>query len=210
MHVFGRGQDVTLVFAAIHGDEPTAAFVGRKLLGHFQALPDLPPGGTLALIAIASPDAVAAGTRTNANGVDCNRNFPASNWRPSRAAGMRSNPGARPASEPETLAVMRAIEIARPSRIISIHSGLRCNNYDGPGADLAALLARHNGYPVQASVGYPTPGSFGSWAGTDLGIPVVTLEMPRHNNGEKAWQENRAGLLAAIRSPGTVASASER
>jgi protein MpaA len=60
---------------------------------------------------------------------------------------------------------------------------------------LAAVLARYNGYPVQASVGYPTPGSFGSWAGNDLGIPVVTLELPRHNNGEKAWAENRDGLL---------------
>lgn len=210
MHLFGGGPDVTFVFAGIHGDEATAAFVGRKLLGNFLASPEMPPGQALALIPIANPDGVAAGTRTNANGVDCNRNFPASNWRRSRAAGMRSNPGVRPASEPETLAVMRAIEITRPSRIISIHSGLRCNNYDGPGADLANLLARHNGYPVQASVGYPTPGSFGSWAGTDLGIPVVTLEMPRHNNGEKAWGENRAGLLAAIRSPRTGARGSER
>ena len=200
VHLFGGGPDVTLIFAAIHGDEPSAAFVGRKLLEHLQENAGLLQGATVALIAVTNPDGVAAGTRTNANGVDCNRNFPASNWK-HRPGFRRSNPGKEPATEPETLAVMKAVETLRPARIISIHSGLRCNNYDGPAEDLATLLARHNGYPVVGSVGYPTPGSFGSWAGIDLGIPVVTLELPRHNNGAKAWAENRAGLLAVIAAP---------
>jgi protein MpaA len=196
MHVFGDGPNVTLVFAAIHGDEPSAAFVGQRLLEQLQEQPDLARGCTIALIALANPDGVAARTRTNANGVDCNRNFPASNWK--RTPRGRFHAGTRPASEPETLAVMKAIDLTKPARIVSIHSGLRCNNYDGPAEALAALLARHNGYPVQGSVGYPTPGSFGSWAGIDLGIPVVTLELPRHSNGEKAWAENRTGLLAVL------------
>lgn len=197
MHLFGDGPDVTLIFSAIHGDEPSAAFVGRKLLEHLQENGNLPEGVTVALIAMTNPDAVAAGTRTNANGVDCNRNFPASNWK-RRPGFLRSNPGTQPATEPETLAVMKAVEMLRPARIISIHSGLHCNNFDGPAEDLARILSQHNGYPVVGTVGYPTPGSFGSWAGIDLGIPVVTLELPRPNNGAKAWEENRDGLLAVI------------
>jgi protein MpaA len=200
MHVFGDGPDATLVFAAIHGDEPAAAFVGRKLLEHLRQHPEAAAGRTVALLPLANPDGAAAGTRTNANGVDCNRNFPASNWK-RRPGFLRSNPGARPATEPETLAVMKAVETLRPARVVSIHSGLRCNNYDGPAQDLAALFARHNGYPVQSSVGYPTPGSFGSWAGGDLGVPVVTLELPRGNDGERAWAENREGLLGFLRTP---------
>jgi protein MpaA len=70
---------------------------------------------------------------------------------------------------------------------------------------MAATLARHNGYPVQHSVGYPTPGSFGSWAGGDLGLPVVTLELPRSNNGERAWAENREGLLELLRGQAATA-----
>jgi protein MpaA len=197
MHVFGDGPDVTLVFAAIHGDEPAAAFVARALLDNLRANPELVRGKTVALVPLANPDGVTAGTRTNANGVDCNRNFPASNWK--RAPGfLRSNPGTRPASEPETLAVMKAIELVRPAKVLSIHSGLRCNNYDGPAEHLARLLASHNGYPVAGSVGYPTPGSFGSWAGGDGGLSVVTLELPRSNNGPRAWRENRDGIVAFI------------
>ena len=200
MHVFGTGPDVTLVFAAIHGDEPAAAFVGRKLLEQFQADAALAIGRTVAVIPVANPDGLATGTRTNANGVDCNRNFPASNWK--RQPGfLRSNPGARPASEPETLAVMKAVARVKPAKILSIHSGLRCNNFDGPAEDLAKLLAQHNHYPVAGSVGYATPGSLGSWAGVDLGLPVVTLELPRSNNGPRAWEENRQGILAVIAAP---------
>jgi murein peptide amidase A len=203
MQVFGCGPDVTLVFAAIHGDEPAAAFVGCALLEHLRDNPESVRGRTVALIPLANPDGVAAGTRTNANGVDCNRNFPASNWK--RVPGfLRSNPGTRAASEPETLAVMKAMDLLKPGKVLSIHSGLRCNNYDGPAGHLASLLASHNGYRVVGSVGYPTPGSFGSWAGIDLGLPVVTLELPRGNDGARAWEENREGILAVICAPASA------
>lgn len=196
MHVFGGGPVATLIFAGIHGDETSAAVVGQKLLDHLDTNPALPSNGTLALIPLVNPDGLAAKTRVNANGVDCNRNFPASNWK--KTPKGRFHTGTSPASEPETLAVMKAIELVRPTRVVSIHSGLRCNNFDGPGEPLAAVLAAHNGYPVQSSIGYPTPGSFGSWAGIDRSIAVATLELPRGMNGAKAWEENRDGLLAVI------------
>ena len=81
--------------------------------------------------------------------------------------------GASPASEPETRAVMRAIERFAPVRIVTIHSINRdrfCNNFDGPGRRLAEAMARLNRYPVRASIGYPTPGSFGGWAGIERKI----------------------------------------
>lgn len=31
--------------------------------------------------------------------------------------------------------------------------------------------------PLQESIGYPTPGSFGTWAGVEKGIPTITLEL---------------------------------
>ena len=200
LHLFGDGPDSTLIFSGIHGDEPSAAFVGRRLAETLEADPSLATRGTVAVFPLVNPDGLAARTRANANGVDCNRNFPASNWKASRVGRFYTGPA--PASEPETRAVIAAIELVRPRRIISVHSPLRCNNFDGPGEELAALLASYNGYPVKPSIGYPTPGSFGSWAGTDLGLPVVTLELPRRTRGEQAWQENRAALLAVVTGAG--------
>lgn len=210
-YVFGQGPEdsapvTTLILAAIHGDEPPAARVGRRLVEHLRENPRAAGGASVAVVPIVNPDGVAARTRTNANGVDCNRNLPASNWRKTRPG--RTFAGPAPASEPETRAVMHAVAALRPRRVVSIHSPLRCNNYDGPRAAhaLARLMASHNGYPVEATVGYATPGSFGTWAGIDQQIPVVTLELPgRGTTGDRAWQENRDALLAVIRAPKVIA-----
>ena len=67
------------------------------------------------------------------------------------------------------------------------------------------LASRFNEYPAQASIGYPTPGSFGSWAGVDRRIPTITLELPKGQSGAQGWQGNRAALLAIIHAAGTGA-----
>jgi protein MpaA len=138
--------------------------------------------------------------RRNARQVDVNRNFPATNWGKSRRGVFHG--GDAPLSEPETVAVANAVRSLNPRRIISLHSitrGRECNNYDGPGADLAQRMAAHNHYPVKDNIGYPTPGSFGSWAGIDLQIPVITLELPRDLPSDAAWEGNREALVEALK-----------
>jgi protein MpaA len=56
-------------------------------------------------------------------------------------------------------------------------------------------MAIHNGYPIKGDIGYPTPGSFGTWAGIEKKIPMVTLEI---ESGAHAWNRNREALFAAI------------
>ena len=34
-------------------------------------------------------------------------------------------------------------------------------------------------YPVEENIGYPTPGSFGTWAGIEKEIPTITLELDK-------------------------------
>ena len=70
-------------------------------------------------------------------------------------------------------------------------------NYDGPGLRLAEKMAVYNGYPVRGDIGYPTPGSFGNYAGVEKRIPTITLELPR-GSFESMWEANRDALLAAI------------
>ena len=188
-----------LIIGGIHGSEPTGAEVAARLAEFLRAHPDQRMGRTVAVLPQANPDGLARGTRGNANGVDVNRNFPARNWRKTPAG--ESHGGPAPASEAETRAVIRAVEMLRPGAIVSVHSistNEPCNNYDGPAAELANLMAERNGYPVKASIGYPTPGSFGSWAGVDRQIQVITLEFPRSLRGAQCWEQNRAALLTAV------------
>jgi len=200
MHVFGDGAEPTFIFGGIHGDEPTAASLAHKLCELLKSHPRLWENRSVAVICQANPDGLARGTRGNSRGVDLNRNFPARNWRPSPSG--RYHGGPSPQSEPETRALVRAVEMLKPGRIVSIHSirrGKHCNNYDGPAEHLARAMSAHNGYPAKASIGYPTPGSFGTWAGKERHIPTITLELPADLAAEQCWSENRQALLAIIR-----------
>jgi protein MpaA len=180
MYVFGDAPRPTFIFAAIHGNEWTSYSVARQLVEFLDERPDLYRGMCVGVLPAANPDGLEAGTRTNADGVDVNRNFPANNWQLTEK--NDSFGGNAPASEPETRAIVHAVEILKPAKIISIHSigsGKHGNNFDGPAESLAQLMTAKNGYKVLPSMGYPTPGSFGTWAGIERRIPTITLELPR-------------------------------
>ncbi|MEI7835585.1 MAG: DUF2817 domain-containing protein [Planctomycetota bacterium] len=201
MYLFGTGTNPTFIFGGIHGDEGVAADIARQMIDHLRANPAAWSGRSVAIIPEANPDGLARGTRQNAHGVDCNRNFVASNWA-RLPRGNRYYGGPAAGSEPETRALMQAIQQLSPGRIIALHSisaGKHCNNYDGPGEGLAERMAAANHYPVKATIGYPTPGSFGTWAGIDKRIATVTLELPAGRDVASLWAPNKAALLAAIR-----------
>lgn len=70
------------------------------------------------IIPTMNPDGHAARTRTNARGVDLNRNWPL-NWR--RSAKGLTWSGPRKASEPETRAMLTFLKKVRPSYVVSLH-----------------------------------------------------------------------------------------
>lgn len=198
-HFFGVSGPKTLIFAAIHGDEPNTAFVANQLVEHLTKNPEAYYARRAAVVPVANPDGLARGTRKNAREIDLNRNFPAKNF----ALGKKDRyfGGEQPASEPETQLLIELIDDWKPDRIVTLHAitrGKHGNNFDGPAESLAKTMSRHNEYSVLKSMGYPTPGSFGSWAGIDHQIPTITLELPSDAPGPVAWRENREALLSAI------------
>lgn len=167
------GECKVLVIGVFHGDEPQGKYLIEKYLAQRNS--------NILFIPCLNPDGMAENKRTNANGVDLNRNFPTKNWgEDGSAAG--DNPssyfgGSSPASEIETKFVINVIEKYRPKLIMTLHAPYKIVNYDGPAADVAQKISDITGYPVEPSIGYPTPGSFGTYCGVERNIPTITLEL---------------------------------
>lgn len=192
----GHGPRKVLFIGGIHGDEPEGSVATTELPAAFLAA-GLADAVTLTILEDANPDGRAAGTRTNANGVDVNRNFPASNFDPSDPSN-----GGIPLSEPESRAVTDAIELARPNLVLVAHSwvGRQFINFDGPAREIAHRFSASSGLPVEESTSFaPTPGSLGSYFGRDRGIPVLTIEVLRGTDPAVVWDQLRGALLEAIR-----------
>ncbi len=159
-----------LVLAAIHGNEPETTVA---LSAALRAVP--PEKRRCAVVPCANPDGALLGTRGNRHGVDLNRNFATRSWAPQLPGELPT--GTAPGSEPETRALVGLIERLAPPIILSIHADLACVDDPGPTA-LGRWLAARSGLPLVAGVGYPTPGSLGTWC-AERGLPIVTLELER-------------------------------
>lgn len=205
----------TLIIGVFHGDEAISGQLVTRFVEHLQAgqfahAPiDFDQRPTL-IIPVLNPDGLAAGTRGNANQVDLNRNYPTPDW----FEDNRDTPyyaGKSAGSEPETRLVIDLIERYQPEKILTVHSPYKVLNYDGPARAFADAMAQESGYQVVEDIGYPTPGSFGTYAGKIRQIPVVTLELPPGLDEpfdpelppaetlDQVWQVNRTSLEAAIR-----------
>ena len=109
-----QSGNVLLVIGTIHGDEPDGKRVIDELLTE-----SAPVNGEIWVIRDGNPDGAKLATRRNANEVDINRNFPIKWLASDPSAGTYSGPS--PASEPETLALMNAVELIKPTRIVVFH-----------------------------------------------------------------------------------------
>ena len=158
-------------------------------LFHWRVFPLMNPDGALI------PDQ----TRGNANGVDLNRNFESSRpqmtaleyWKQRTHRNTRRYPGDKPLSEPETRWLKQEIESFRPDVIISVHAPYHLVDFDAPNR---ANAPERIGYLYKNLMG-TYPGSLGNYAGMQLGIPVITLElqhagiMPTRNQISRIWTD---------------------
>ena len=138
----------------------------------------------LLFIPCLNPDGMQLGQRTNANGVDLNRNFRTKNWGENLGDNATCDDeksayygGISAGSEIETKFLINIIQEFNPKTILTLHAPYKVVNYDGPAKELAEKISAIINYPVEASIGYPTPGSFGTYAGVERQISTITLEL---------------------------------
>jgi protein MpaA len=142
-----------LVVGCIHGSEPAGIAVTHALR---RTLP--PPGVQLLVLDELNPDGCTAGTRSNADGVDLNRNFP---WAWHRQGGIYAS-GPRPASEPETRAAMRLILRERPAVTIWFHQHMNLID-DTRGSDPAIIRRYAATVRMRVRRIAPLPGTAARW-----------------------------------------------
>ena len=165
-----------LVIGVFHGEEPQGKFLIDEYLKKNSP--------NLLFIPCLNPDGLSKNTRTNSNGVDLNRNFPTKNWGKNEGENATCDDyttayygGKHPASEIETQFVINVIEKYSPKLILTIHAPYKVVNYDGPAKEIAEKISEIIDYPAEGSIGYPTPGSFGTYCGVERNIPTITLEL---------------------------------
>lgn len=165
-----------LAMSLIHGDEQPSVNVTRSWI---QRLEKIDPRNAWRVIPVANPDGLRSKKRTNANGVDLNRNFPTREWEQSALKSWREIsksdprrfPGNAAASEAETKCLLKHLEHFKPDFIISIHTPIGVLDFDGPSVQTP------RGSPLPWSSLGNFPGSLGRYMWKDNNIPVLTIEL---------------------------------
>ena len=174
-------KSTVLVIGVFHGDEPSGEYLINRYLQDRNETQN-----RLLFIPCLNPDGKNAQTRGNSNGVDLNRNFPTQNWEKTEK-GSEYYGGESPASEQETQFLIYAIDKYKPDLIVTLHEPYKIVNYDGPAKEIAEKFSEITGYTVEENIGYPTPGSFGTYCGIERNIPTITLELPEKEDKELLW-----------------------
>ncbi|MFC6287918.1 M14 family zinc carboxypeptidase [Nocardioides sp. GCM10027113] len=162
------GETKVVLISTMHGNEPHT----RQIL---RALVDGKPvhGIDLWVVPTYNPDGLAAGTRKNARGVDLNRNYP-HNW---RDLDGNYESGPRPASEPETRAMMRFLRDVKPRRILSFHQPLHGVDTDTKDRKFAQKVARKLDLPRKTfDCGGVCHGTMTSWYNATFKGSALTVE----------------------------------
>ncbi len=188
------GKAQVLVIGGVHGDEPEGVVASRCLLEVFRQRYDLDLN--LTLVPEFNPEGVLNKTRGNSNLVDLNRNLPTKDWSPV-AATVRYHPGPKPLSETENQALVLWLKNNPVQLIISLHSWKPMLNTNGDIPE-AEIISKMTGYKIEPDIGYPTPGSLGTYAGLELKIPTLTYEIERDISFDQIVKTQVPALLAGL------------
>lgn len=185
-YIFGSSGPVTMYVGAIHGSEPSSSGLMQAWVNELEAHPDRLKGRRIVVVPTINPDGIASGSRTNARGVNLNRNFPTDNWEKDiddTDGKHKGGGGKRPLSEPEAKALAALTQQYRPRLLLSFHAvgSLVQGDPGSPSASYAAKYASMVGYRNATGQGdtfdYGITGGYEQWAWSNQGIPAMVVEL---------------------------------
>ncbi|MCO4754030.1 MAG: DUF2817 domain-containing protein [Bacteriovoracaceae bacterium] len=196
-----KSKKYIYLIGGTHGDEVEGVYVLKELFEWLKvdhSLEELP----IVVIPILNVDGYRAGTRVNSHAVDLNRNYPSANWS-DQIRKPKYNPGPEALSEPENKFLIKLFNKFKPGFVLSFHSWKPLLNFNGDAEEIADYLAGHNSYETVPDIGYPTPGSLGTFVPETYGSGVLTFECPTLDENlslKKIWEDNENGLKGLMKS----------
>ena len=184
-----------LLLGGVHGDEPEGVVAAQALLAQLQQ--NYPHNIHLQVLPLLNPHGLWHLKRTNVNDVDLNRNLPTPDWS-AKAAKKRYHPGPAAGSEAENKILVQVLQNFKPNMVISMHSWKPMLNTNGPCHKVAEVIAQHTGYKIHDDIGYPTPGSLGTYCTQVLNTPCLTYEIERHLSFKRVVAEHVPALHKAL------------
>jgi murein tripeptide amidase MpaA len=191
------GTRVALVVGVIHGDERAGLRIVRAIKREASRQATALAGTQLWAIATVNPDGLRAHTRKNSHGVDLNRNFPY-RWRDHAPQSSGYYPGPRPASEPETRAVMAFVRRIQPDLSIWYHQPwgavLACHGRPQVAVEYAKLVGMRTSCRGEALRGTAISWETHAFPGSS----AFVVEMPPGGiSGRSAARQAHAALTVA-------------
>ena len=194
---FGSSGNSALIIGGVHGDEYEGVIASLFLLKAFSS--SFPYKLNLTLIPLFNVDGILKKQRKNANNVDLNRNLPTNDWSP-HVAKEKYFPGLKANSEPENQALVQWLEKNKPKLIISLHSWENALlNTNGDCHPEVEILSQKTGYKITEFIGYPTPGSLGTYSGLERKIPTITYEFKKNLPTNKILQVHVPAIQEALK-----------
>lgn len=194
INIYGAREANLLVIGGAHGDESEGVFLAHLLMASGCPVPVIP---------CINPDGALLRQRWNRNNVDLNRNMPTGDWSP-KAVNPRYPPGPAPASEPETRALLAAIERTKASTVLSLHSFKKSfveierppETMDSHFNTCVQTFVDAVEIERKVAIGYPTPGALGAY-GRENGLLVLTYEL-RRGTSHGELQQTLPHLLSLL------------
>ncbi|RYX78305.1 DUF2817 domain-containing protein [bacterium] len=207
-YYFGSGGAAVVYTGAIHGNEVSTKSLMDKWIADLEVnARSIPADLTVVVVPIINPDGYAAGTRTNGNNIDLNRNFGTNDWKKDITtvtnAPFPGGGGDAPMSQPETKAIASLVSRVGARLVLSYHSigGVLAANQAGNSPSYARTYSSLSGYSNKTGSAttfeYAVSGTADDYYGEKLGVPSVLIELGSHTYHQ--FERNQKAMWAMLK-----------